>query len=41
MLMKAFDQIRVQDEGDGYQLGDSAYACVHDYICNEDECVQH
>ena len=41
MSMEMFDQIRVNDEGDDYQLGDPVRACVHDYVCNEDECVQH
>ena len=41
MPMKAFDQIRVDDKGEDYQLGDSACACVHNDVSNEDECVQH
>jgi hypothetical protein len=41
MPMEALDQIRVEDECDDYELGHSAGACVHQDICNEDECVQH
>jgi hypothetical protein len=41
MPMEAFDQIRVENECDDYELGYSASACVHQDICNEDECVQH
>ena len=41
MPMEAFDQIRVEDERDDYELGHSAGACVHQDICNEDEYVQY
>jgi hypothetical protein len=41
MSMEAFDQIRVQDECDDYKLGHSAGACVHEDVCDKDECIQH
>ena len=41
MPMEALDQIRVKDECDDYELGHAMGACVHQDICNEDECVQY
>ena len=41
MPMEAFDQVRVEYECDDYELCHAVGACVHQDICNEDECVQH
>jgi hypothetical protein len=41
MPMEAFDQIRVEDECDNYELGHLTSACVHQYICDEDEYIQY
>jgi hypothetical protein len=41
MLMEAFDQVRVEYECDDYKLCHAASTCVHQGICDEDECAQH
>ena len=41
MPMEALDQVRVKDECDDYELGHSTCACVHQYVCSEDEYVQY
>jgi hypothetical protein len=41
MPMEAFDQIRVEDECNDYELGHLMSAHVHQYICDEDEYVQY
>ena len=41
MPVKVFDQVRVEDECNDYELGHSSGADVYQDIRNEDECVQH
>jgi hypothetical protein len=41
MPMEVLDQIGVEYECDDYELRHAASACVHQDICNEDECSQH
>ena len=41
MPMEVFDQIRVEDECDDYELGHATGACVHQDICNKDKCIQY
>jgi len=41
MPVEAFDQVRVENECNDYELGHSAGVCVHQDIHDEDEYVQY